>query len=226
MPSAFNQQRRRTLLQAWSSAAVLGSASFSGLLGKAMAANAAAMTQGIYRCSGKVTINGITASEGMRIQPGDHIVTADNSEAVYVIGRDAFLQRSQTGVSFGDSAAAGVMRIVSGKLLSVFGRGARTIATPTATIGIRGTGCYIEAEAERVYFCLCYGEAYLVPTATPDERELIRTTHHEHPLYIYNDMKMPKMMVPAEVINHTDAELTLLESLVGRLPPFDGSKTY
>jgi hypothetical protein len=38
-------------------------------------------------------------------------------------------------------------------------------------------------------------------------------------------MKMPKMMVPADVINHTDAELILLESLVGRVPPFGGNPT-
>jgi hypothetical protein len=38
-------------------------------------------------------------------------------------------------------------------------------------------------------------------------------------MYIHNDMKMPKMMVPADVINHTDDELTLLEALVGRRPP-------
>jgi hypothetical protein len=30
------------------------------------------------------------------------------------------------------------------------------------------------------------------------------------------------MMVPAMMMNHSDAELILLESLVGRLPPFYG----
>ncbi len=36
-------------------------------------------------------------------------------------------------------------------------------------------------------------------------------------------MKMAKMMVMAEVINHTDEELTLLEGLVGRVTPFYGT---
>jgi hypothetical protein len=31
---------------------------------------------------------------------------------------------------------------------------------------------------------------------------------------------MPSMMVTAPVINHTDAELVMLEALVGRKPPF------
>jgi hypothetical protein len=34
-------------------------------------------------------------------------------------------------------------------------------------------------------------------------------------MYIHNDMKLPKMSLPAEVINDTDLELTLLESLIG-----------
>jgi hypothetical protein len=34
-------------------------------------------------------------------------------------------------------------------------------------------------------------------------------------------MNMPKMIAPASVINHSDDELTLLEALVGRWPPFN-----
>jgi hypothetical protein len=96
----------------------------------------------------------------------------------------------------------------------------------TATIGIRGTGCYIESEGTgakaRTYFCLCYGSVELTPTAAPQEAESYSTRHHEKPMYIHNDMNMAKMMVPAGVINHTDAELEMLEALVGRRPPFWG----
>ena len=118
------------------------------------------------------------------------------------------------------------MRVVTGKVLSVFGKGSRTIAVSTATIGIRGTGCYIEDEGSgadaRTYFCLCYGSVELTPTYAPQERETYSTTHHDKPMYIYNNMAMPKMIVPAGVINHSDAELQLLENLVGRWPPFYG----
>ncbi len=63
-------------------------------------------------------------------------------------------------------------------------------------------------------------------SAAPDERELVRARHHDKAMYIHNDMKMPKRMVPAEVINHEDVELTLLEGLVGRRPPFKGKDGY
>ncbi len=225
MPSAIDQKRRRALLKAWSSAALLGGTGIAGLIGKALADGATPAIQGIRRHSGAVTVNGVAAQPGLPIRHGDHIVTGASSEVVYVVGQDAFMQRGQSSVSFADNAK-GILRVISGKLLSVFGKGERNIVTPTATIGIRGTACYIEAEAERVYFCLCYGEADLVPSAAPTERELIRTTHHDHPIYIHNDMKMPKMMVPADVINHTDVELILLESLVGRVPPFEGNPSY
>ena len=33
------------------------------------------------------------------------------------------------------------------------------IKPPNATIGIRGTGAYIEVHEGRTYFCLCYGKA-------------------------------------------------------------------
>lgn len=224
--SRVEQLHRRMLLGALTAAGMLGGAGIPGLLGRTLAAGTPPAAQGIRRLTGKATINGAAAREGMTLQPGDTLVTAADSEAVYVMGRDAFMQRAQTSVSFGTGAAIGVMRVISGKLLSVFGSGQQRIVTPTATIGIRGTGCYIEAEVERVYFCLCYGEAELVPTAAPAERELIRTTHHDHPLYIHNDMKMPKMMVPAGVINHLDAELILLEGLVGRVPPFETGRVY
>jgi hypothetical protein len=34
------------------------------------------------------------------------------------------------------------------------------------------------------------------------------------------------MMTKAEVINHTDAELTMLENSVGRWPPFQQGSRY
>jgi len=217
---------RRTLLKALAAAGLFGPAGISGLIGNALAKGNAPVAPGLHKLRGQVTVNSKPASEGQLIGPGDTVVTGPGSEAIYVIGQDAFLQREGSTVSFGADVAQNLMRVLSGKILSVFGKGARTIRTSTATIGIRGTGCYIEDEgsgtAARTYFCLCYGGVELTPTAAPQERESYSTTHHDKPMYVYNDMKMPKMMVPAGVINHSDDELKLLESLVGRWPPFYG----
>lgn len=196
-----------------------------GALRAAWAKGTKPVAPGIHRLSGQVQVNGQAAREGMPVKAGDTISTGPGSEVIYVIGQDAYLQRDNSVVSIVGEAAKSGLRILTGRLLSVFGKGDKRIETVTATIGIRGTGCYIEAEPERVYFCLCYGKAEVVPLAEPGRIETIETRYHDHPLYIHRNSK--QTIVPASVINHSDAELTLLEGLVGRYPPFYGqSSTY
>jgi hypothetical protein len=210
---------RRKILKQIGFASLLATVSPSALIRNALANGNKPITPGINKITGNVTINGKPAQTGMAVVEGDIIVTGPGSEAIYVIGQDAYLQRASSTVSF----AASVMRVVTGKILSVFGKGEKKLETPTATIGIRGTGCYIEAEEKRIYFCLCYGVADVVPAADPSHSERIETKHHDHPIYIYKDSSMP-MMVDAGLINHNDAELELLENLVGRWPAFYQSK--
>ena len=213
----MNTNQRRVILKQLAASAVLGSVGISGPLRDALANATKPITPGMYKVKGMVTINGEPAAPGMTIGTGDSIVTGANSEAIYVIGQDAFLQRASSTVRF-SGVSADVMRVLSGKILSVFGKGSKKLETATATIGIRGTGCYIESEARRVYFCLCYGVAELIPAADTNHVEIIETRHHDHPIYIHDSTK--SMIVDAPVINHSDLELKLLESLVGRWPPF------
>jgi len=157
------------------------------------------------------------------------VQTGARSQAVFVIGQDAFILRASSRVeTAGSGLFADVLRLATGRMLSVFSSGARRIDTPTATIGIRGTGIYLEAEAKRTYVCTCYGTVVVAPLDMPKMSETITTKHHEQPRYVYADSSMPedKMMPRAPVINHTDAELILLESLVGREPPFKGGPPY
>lgn len=181
---------------------------------------AGSVEEGVYRARGEARINGVAARKGMVVKPGDALATAAGGEVVFVINRDAFLLRANSRLEVG-SAAADVFRVVTGALLSVFQPGERkTLRTQTATIGIRGTGIYVESAADRTYACTCYGEAELVPADDPTVRETVKTTHHDQPRYIL-PKGAPQMIMRAPVINHTDTELILLESLVGRSVPFD-----
>ena len=193
------------------------------LLQRALAAGNQPQPPGLRRVSGAVSVNGQPAREGLLIRPGDTVVTGADGEAIYVLGEHAFLQRATTTVSFGSDAAS-FLRLVSGRLLAVFGSGERTLRFPTATIGIRGTACYIDSQPERDYFCLCYGEAELTPLAAPASRRRLRTRHHDEPYYITAEARDP--LRPAPVVGHGDAELLLLENLVGRWPPFEGNLRY
>ena len=180
---------------------------------------AGSVEQGIYRVRGDARLNGAAARQGMRVGPGDTVTTAGGSEVVLVINRDAFLLRANSRLDVG--GAADLFRLVTGALLSVYQPGERkTLRAQTATIGIRGTGIYVESAADRTYACTCYGEAELIPDHDPAAREVVRTTHHDQPRYIMAK-GAPQMIMQAPVVNHSDAELILLESLVGRGVPFD-----
>lgn len=214
----FARRRRE-----WLKRALVGGAVLPLLVREALAARKP--SSGVVMIKGEVLINGRSAATGTPVVPGDSVVTAPGGLAVFAVGEDAFLLRenSELTTSGGGSALIASLRLVTGKLLSVFGKGRRNISTPTAAIGIRGTGIYIEAEAERSYVCTCYGVVDLQASNMPSARETVTTTHHDAPRYVYAHGEMPiKMITVAPVINHSDAELIMLEALVGREPPFVG----
>jgi hypothetical protein len=184
---------------------------------------AGSLEKGVYRVRGDVRINGNPAREGMDLHGGDVITTGPGSELVFVAGKDAFMVRANSRVELEGVAGALVLnglRILTGAVLSVFTPGQpKTIRTATATIGIRGTGIYVQAEESRTYVCTCYGEVDIASVADPGARETVRTSHHEQPRYVMG-AGAPMMLMGAPVIDHTDTELTFLESLAGRRPPF------
>jgi len=174
--------------------------------------------QGVRSAQGEVRVNGNPAAPGTAVGAGDTVELGSGALTTFVVGEDAFLLRENSRVVLtGSGLVVDALRLVTGKLLSVFGRGrGRRLLTATATIGIRGTGAYLEAESERTYFCLCYGTAEVA--ATGGARETYSTRHHESPRYIYGDRRSAAI-APASVVNHTDGEIIMLEALVGRTPP-------
>jgi hypothetical protein len=91
------------------------------------------------------------------------------------------------------------------------------VKAANATIGIRGTGFYLEVDPASVYFCLCYGEAVIVGPGMADK--VVKTTHHESPL-VLSEAGGVMGAATGPFMNHTDAELVMLEALCGREPPF------
>ena len=172
--------------------------------------------QGVRSVKGEVRVNGLPVVVGSLIRPGDTIEVGKEALAAFVVDRDAFLMRGNSKADLAGGSVLAAVRLVTGGLLSVFGGGEHRLTTATATVGIRGTGAYMEAEPGRTYFCLCYGTAEV--EAKGGARETYSTTHHESPKYIYGDGRKDAI-VRAGVSNHTDAELILLESLAGRTPP-------
>lgn len=210
---------RRRFIARLAAAGALGAGGLSGFMSRALAKGDFPVTQGIHELKGRATVNGRAAIVGTPVTPRDRIATGPESMALVVVKDDAFLVRANTTFEMSESGGA-LSRILiqTGRVLSVFGRKPMVIKASNATIGIRGTGAYFEVDPAQVYFCLCYGEADLDgPGMAAPKR--ITTTHHESPLVI-TDRGGAMAAIPGPVINHTDDELIMLESLVGREPPF------
>lgn len=174
----------------------------------------------IHELTGNVTINGKPAAASSKIEAGDRIETGPEARLIFVVGADAFLVRENTRLELsGSGAVVRLMRVVTGKLLSVFGSGSKRILTPTASMGIRGTGVYVEAQPDRTYGCTCYGEVLISAADDPKVQEKIVSRHHDAPRYILKP-GVAKRILPAPFVDHTDVELALIEALVGRTPPF------
>jgi hypothetical protein len=114
----------------------------------------------------------LAATGSLAVLQSDTVTTGAQSEVVYVMANNAYLMRDNSQVSFLMEGAVGVMCVLTGKVLSVFGPGAKCMETAIATVAIRGTTCYIEAQDTQVYFCLCYGTAEIRPLAASGYQDL------------------------------------------------------
>ncbi len=212
---------RRRFIVRLAAAGALGAGGLSGFMSRALAKGDLPAIPGVNQLKGTATVNGKAAQVGTPVSARDTVTTGSGSMAVIVIRDDAFLLRDNTTLVFGESGGT-LSRILvqTGRVLSVFGKKPVQVKARNATIGIRGTGAYLEVDPAEVYFCLCYGEAGVDGPGM--STKTIRTTHHEQPLVISEAGGIMGAR-PGPFQNHSDEELILLESLVGREPPFVGN---
>ncbi len=176
----------------------------------------------IYKLQGMVIIDGQRADIDTQVRANSLIQTGSNSRVIFVVGSDAFILRSNSELQLrGENLLISGLRMISGKLLSVFGKSSqpRRLSTLTSTIGIRGTGIYVESDPEQSYVCTCYGHTLIASSEDPNIQQQVISKHHDQALYILPG-KGDQVIRPAPFINHTDVELALIEELVGRAPPF------
>ena len=178
----------------------------------------------IFTLKGDVQVNNERANKNTRIRAGDMVRTGHDSEIVFAVGGDSFIMRNDTEMEIGgEGFFISSLRLLTGRLLSVFSKrpaGQRLeLSASTATIGIRGTGVYLEVEPDLTYLCACYGQVALNANDDLDDNELITTTNHDSPRYITGKSSKGTRIRSAPMINHTNTELRLLENLVGRDVP-------
>lgn len=178
--------------------------------GFALGSGAFAQAGGVSRVRGAALINGQPATPGMAVRAGDTIVTGPNSDIVFAAAGDAMLVRQNASLAFLESG----FRLATGAVLALFApRRPKELRTSTATIGIRGTAVYLEAEPTRTYVCTCFGETLLQPAEEPARGETVRTKRHEQPRYIM-PRGAPQAAAAAQPRGHSDAEIELLQKLL------------
>ena len=221
------ESQRRLLIEALAAALLSTAIGSRTVSAQVLGSRPAPLPKGksIYRIEGQVLVDGQPATTDTRIAANSTIQTGKDGAVIYAVGETAHLQRSESQVTIetkeANSMVVSGLRVLTGKILSVFpsGRPVR-MTTRNASIGIRGTGVYMESDPEQTYFCTCYGTADVASASDPASRETVVATHHNRPLYILTGEQPGRNIRPAPFIDHTDQELMLIEALVGRTPPF------
>lgn len=172
----------------------------------------------VRELSGEAYLSGHRMTRDSALQPGQTVETGPDAQLWFTVGEDAFLVRPNSRVRL-DATPAGAavlnfLRLVSGGLGATFSPGKpRRLVTPTSTIGIRGTGVYLEATPRWTYACTCFGTTEISPL----QKAAIRVTSRNHAARRI-DLDGSVLEVPFE--RHTSEEIARLESLVGRPNPF------
>jgi hypothetical protein len=223
----IDRRRRNFLMQALAAGWLAGGSGWNrDALAQVLGRRPQKLPEGksIFELKGDVQVNGKPATLDTILKPTDTIRTGAGALLIGAVGQDALLLRQNSEVRLNNVAAAGAkkfFRLVTGAMLAVFGpRDRFELQTPTATIGIRGTGVYTEADPEKSYICTCYGLTQISAADDAKATEQIKATHHDNARYVLAKADKGRRIVPAPFINHDDVELMTLEALVGREVPF------
>jgi len=175
----------------------------------------------IQQLSGTVFVNRRFANIGTAVNPGDTVTVAHGANVAFTVDQGAYLLRGGTTMKIesDESSVFKGLRLLTGAVLGVFGQGEKRIYTRTATIGIRGTGLYLDTAPDKTYFCTCYGETELRVRGM--NSRVMTATHHNAVMIHTPPSGKNEIQGMAGFEYHADDELRAMESLQGRKVPFD-----
>ena len=176
----------------------------------------------VRELSGEVFLNDFAVTRQTALRSGQTLRTGPDGRIWFTIGPDAYFLRPNSRLHLDTSRRSepfvNFLRLVTGALGATFQRGMeRRVTTPTSTIGIRGTGVYIETGAEYTYACTCFGATEIRSTATGAMMETVLVTTDRHQARL---IRSGQPIARAGFERHTSDEIAALEALVGRPSPF------
>lgn len=176
----------------------------------------------VRELSGAVFLNDYRVQRDTALQPGETLSTGPDGHIWFTVGEDAFFLRPNSRLRLetvrATSAAVDLLRLAAGALGATFAHGPRRqLVTPTSTIGIRGTGVYVEAADTWTYACTCFGNTHIeaMPKGKPGRAIDVASKNH-----VARRIDLDGAILDMPFIRHTSDEIARLESLVGRPNPF------
>jgi hypothetical protein len=178
----------------------------------------------IIKFEGDVLLNGKKMQTDLAVKYNDKIETKSASQAVVSLDDDIFQIRENTIFelpSKNESKSGG--KLLAGAILASFtpGKPKSLQVENKGTIGIRGTGIYLEIEKEQTQFCLCYGKAEIFSKNNKLITETDTKFHKD--FLILNDGTIKQTEPLERKLNHTSRQNIDLENFAGRPSPFIGS---
>lgn len=180
----------------------------------------------VHELAGEATINGFRLTRASAIRAGSTIATGAGGRVWFTLAGDAYFLRPHTRLrlepsGLGDEVVR-ALRLLSGAIGATFRSGAeRSVRAATVTIGVRGTGVYVETSAKETYACTCFGAAELRSVATDGTLERLAPHGAPHVARrVLHDPETGTRIIAAPLERHTNEEMGRLERLAGRFYPF------
>ena len=148
-------------------------------------------------------------------------VKSHNEEVRFRVAANAFMLRPMSEIDISmNTSTVKTLKLISGAVMGVFAPGKKELITKTCTIGIRGTGIYMqEHTCDSTYICLCYGKADFMDS-NDKVFESISSKHHDKPILVSSDKNNAASCKDDKSNNHADSELVALEAMCSRKVPF------
>ncbi|HAB47514.1 MAG TPA: hypothetical protein DCE31_04555 [Lautropia sp.] len=219
----MDEKYLRTLVSTCSRRSALLKGTGLLLAGLGGSRGAVAQSSEPLKIKGQVKVDGKRAESSQQVKVGQEVAVSPGGSAAFAVGNDAFIVKGQDrGARLqieGKAGAVDQLRLVSRGLVATFGKGPeRKIVTTSASIGIRGIGCYVESQMHRSYICYCYGRFAFTSRDDHAVQEDFEASYHDAGRFM---LRWPRpRIIAAGGLGHDDDDLILAESLVGRKPPF------
>ena len=180
----------------------------------------------VHEISGDVFLNGAPMATNAAVQGGHTVRTGANGRVWFSIAGDSYFLRPGSELRLRQSnwreSFIDALRLVTGAMGATFKPGMqRSVFAQTATIGIRGTGVYVDTTADETYACTCFGTTEMYSPVGGAMMEAVRVSTENHlARRIRRDPQMGMRIIQAPFERHTNDEMTRLERLAGRPNPF------